>query len=34
MTFNTSDTPHKRIVRYQETDTKYHTIYRRDTGVA
>ena len=34
MTFNTSDIPHKRIVRNQETDTKYHTIYRRDTGVA
>ena len=34
MTFNTIVTPNKGIVRNQETDTKYHTIYRRGTGVA
>ena len=28
MTFNTLDTLYKVIVRNQETDTKYHTIYR------
>ena len=34
MTFNTPATPHKGNVPNQETDTKYHMIYRRDTGVA
>ena len=34
MDFNNSATPHKGIVSNQETDTKYHKIYRRDTGVA
>ena len=34
MTFNTSSTPHKVIVHKQENTRKYHTIYRRDTGVA
>ena len=34
LTFNTPDTPYKGIVRRQETDTQYNTIYRKDTGVA
>ena len=33
MNFNVSDTPHKGIVSNQETYTKCHMIYIRDTGV-
>ena len=33
MTFNIPDKSHKGDVRNQLKDTKYHTIYRRDTGV-
>ena len=32
MTFNTPATPHKGILLNKETNTKYRTIYRRDTG--
>ena len=31
MTINTPAKPHKEVVRNQEIDPKYHTIYRRDT---
>ena len=34
MIFNTPDTPHKSIVRNQETYIKHYTICRRDIGVA
>ena len=33
MTFNNPATPHNGIVSNQETDTKYHIIYTRNTGV-
>ena len=32
--FNTKDKTHKGIVGNQENTRKFHTVYRRDTGVA